>query len=64
MIDPKNPDYKNTPVADQRPTFTYVAQVSSSEPAVSVVTPFFNTGPVFHETARSLLRQSFQQWNG
>lgn len=62
MIDPKNPDYKNTPVADQRPTFTYVAQVSSSEPAVSVVTPFFNTGPVFHETARSLLRQSFQQW--
>lgn len=62
MIDPKNPDYQNTPVADQRPAFSYVAQERDGEPAVSVVTPFFNTGPVFHETAQSLLQQSFQQW--
>jgi glycosyltransferase involved in cell wall biosynthesis len=29
---------------------------------VSLVTPFFNVGEVFHETARSVLRQSLQQW--
>ncbi len=29
---------------------------------VSLVTPFFNTGPVFHETAESVFRQSLQQW--
>ena len=26
------------------------------------MTPFYNTGPIFHNTARSVLRQSFQQW--
>ena len=26
------------------------------------MTPFYNTGVVFHETARSVLGQSFQQW--
>jgi glycosyltransferase involved in cell wall biosynthesis/GT2 family glycosyltransferase len=31
-------------------------------PCVTIVTPFYNTGPIFHETARSVLQQSLQQW--
>src|SRR5262249_7832039 len=31
-------------------------------PCVTIVTPFYNTGVIFHETARSVLRQSLQQW--
>jgi len=29
---------------------------------MSVITPFYNTGRVFYETAKSILKQSFQQW--
>ncbi|MCL6540388.1 MAG: glycosyltransferase [Roseiflexus sp.] len=29
---------------------------------MSIITPFFNTRDVFHETARSVLGQSLQQW--
>ncbi|RPJ58851.1 MAG: glycosyltransferase, partial [Acidobacteria bacterium] len=28
----------------------------------TIVTPFFNPGPAFHETARSVFQQSLQQW--
>jgi glycosyltransferase involved in cell wall biosynthesis len=31
-------------------------------PCATIVTPFYNTGPIFHETARSVLQQSLQQW--
>jgi glycosyltransferase involved in cell wall biosynthesis/CTP:molybdopterin cytidylyltransferase MocA len=31
-------------------------------PAVSVVTPYYNTGSMFLDTVESLLRQSLQQW--
>ena len=34
----------------------------AAPPAVTIVTPFYNTGAIFHETARSVFRQSFQQW--
>lgn len=66
MIDPRQPDYQSTPVAASRAGFDYrLAQTSQhavSAPAVSVVTPFFNTGPVFHETAASLFKQSLQNF--
>ena len=62
MIDPSAPDYQNTPVSFLRPTFDYAPEGLQQEPYVSIVTPFFNTGEVFHDTARSVLNQSFQQW--
>ncbi len=34
----------------------------AAPPAVSIVTPYYNTGPLFLETAESLLGQSLQQW--
>ncbi|MBI3245237.1 MAG: glycosyltransferase [Deltaproteobacteria bacterium] len=62
MIDPARPDYTNTPVSPQRPQFLYAPVESDAPPAVTIVTPFYNTGPVFRETACSVLQQSFQQW--
>ena len=62
MIDPANPDYANTPAASTRPKFLYTPGEPSSEPAVSIITPYYNTGAIFEETARSVFRQSMQQW--
>ena len=62
MIDPTHPDYINTPASPQRPAYAYRLADPSSAPRVSIVTPFYNTGPVFHETARCVLQQSLQQW--
>src|SRR5664279_2764982 len=64
MIDPRKPDYSNTPASAQRSRYSYVAADPDgpAAPAISVVTPFYNPGKVFAETALSLFRQSFQQW--
>ncbi len=62
MIDPTNPNFTDTPVSSQRPPFGYAAADPNAAPAVSIITPFYNTGPIFHETARSVLQQSLQQW--
>ena len=62
MIDPSAPDFRNAPVSPQRPYFHYATTDVSAPPYVTIITPFYNTGPVFHETARSVLQQSFQQW--
>ena len=62
MIDPNTPDYTNTPASDRRPVYGYAPADPAAPPAASIVTPFYNTGTIFHETARSVLRQSFQQW--
>ncbi|MGE0825146.1 MAG: glycosyltransferase [Candidatus Binatia bacterium] len=62
MIDPARPDFSNTPVSPQRPQFVYAPVESACSPAVTIVTPFYNTGTIFHETARSVLQQSLQQW--
>ncbi|MCS6924965.1 MAG: glycosyltransferase [Candidatus Binatia bacterium] len=62
MIDPASPDYANTPVSAQRPRFDYLPADPTASPCVTIVTPFYNTGPVFHDTARSVLQQSLQQW--
>lgn len=59
---PSNDDYVNTPVSPQRPSYGYVPEDPLERPHVTIVTPFFNTGAVFRETARSVLQQSFQQW--
>ncbi len=62
MIDPSNPDFNFTPVSSDRPSFGYLAKSSSVQPCVTLVTPFYNTGEIFHETARSVLGQSLQEW--
>jgi glycosyltransferase involved in cell wall biosynthesis len=62
MIDPNQPDYAQTPIAPQRPHFDYVLVEHPAPPCVTIVTPFYNTGLLFHDTARSVLQQSLQQW--
>ena len=62
MINPERPDYANTPAAPKRPAFSYRPLAANSTPTVSVITPFYNTDPVFLETAQSLLAQSFQDF--
>ena len=62
MIDPHRPDYHNTPASNRRSSFVYALADARVAPVVSIVTPFFNTGAPFHETARSVFRQSLQQW--
>jgi len=62
MTDLTTPDYANTPVSPTRPPFGYSPADGSTAPYVTVVTPFFNAGADFHETAASVFKQSFQQW--
>jgi glycosyltransferase involved in cell wall biosynthesis len=62
MIDPQRPDYASTPASDDRAVFAYAAADARRDPVLTIVTPFFNTGALFHQTARSVMRQSLQQW--
>ena len=62
MIDPNSPDYTNTPASDRRPGYDYRPFDPTARPAATIVTPYYNTGEIFHDTARSVFRQSFQQW--
>lgn len=63
MIDPLVPEFGQTPASPQRPAHRYALDRRSGlMPAVSVVTPYFNTGEVFHETARCVLGQSLQNF--
>ena len=62
MFDPRHPDYANTPTSGVRPHYEYIPKNANAAPYVSIITPFYNTGEVFQETARSVLSQSFQQW--
>jgi glycosyltransferase involved in cell wall biosynthesis len=50
------------PLAPTHPVFGYRPAATGETPAVSVITPYYNTGPLFLETVQSLLRQSLQQW--
>ena len=61
-FDPARPDFASTPASGLRPVYGYRPADPGAPPAVTVVTPFFNAGPVFRETATSVLRQSLQQW--
>ncbi|MCC5841519.1 MAG: glycosyltransferase family 2 protein [Opitutales bacterium] len=62
MIHPRHPDFRDTPVNPARPYGSFRPADEAAPPGVSVVTPWFNVGAVFHETAESLFRQTFQQW--
>ena len=60
MIDPLHPDFTRRPGASPLP-FCYRAATPRA-PAVSIVTPLFNRGPVFLETAATVMGQSLQQF--
>ncbi|MBS0197416.1 MAG: glycosyltransferase [Planctomycetes bacterium] len=62
MIDPRQPDFDNTPASPKRAGFGYSMLGGPRDPAVSIITPFYNTGPVFHETALSVFAQSLQNF--
>lgn len=66
MIDPTRPNFLDTPVAPSRPRFGYALEPrpagSAWSPAVTIVTPYYNTGAVFRETARSVFAQSLQNF--
>ncbi len=61
-MNPLTPDFANTPASAQRPDFNYTPAVAQAQPVVSIITPYYNTGEIFFETAESILRQSLQQW--
>lgn len=50
------------PFDPQSPVYGYAPADPAAPPAVSIITPYFNTGPIFVDTIRSVLRQSLQQW--
>ena len=62
MIDPQKPDYSNIPGSDMRPRFDYRPAEARTRPAVTIITPYRDTGPLFHQTALTVLGQSFQEW--
>ena len=62
MIDPRQPDYTNTPSSASRALYGYQPANFTEHPAVSLITPFYNAGQVFLETVESVRRQSLQQW--
>jgi glycosyltransferase involved in cell wall biosynthesis len=62
MIDPNNPDFENKPSSPARPSFAYSPAVAQAHPYATIITPFYNTGTVFYETASSVFKQSLQQW--
>jgi glycosyltransferase involved in cell wall biosynthesis len=62
MFKPDHFAFSSTPASDDRPRFHYELADCTSPPYVTIITPFYNTGAVFWETARSVQRQSLQQW--
>ncbi len=62
MIDPATPDYTNTPASARRPARVYAPARDGGEPLVSIITPYYNTGPVFWETVRAVQRMSLPAW--
>ena len=41
---------------------SYLPVDPKARPVVTIITPFFNTGEIFEETAQSVRIQIFQQW--
>jgi len=60
MINPRDPDYSRTPATGEG--YGYAPQSHTVPPEISVVTPYYNVGKIFRETATSFLRQSMQNW--
>lgn len=59
-LDHKQPEPVPSPYP--APAFGYRPAEPSAPPAVSIITAYYNTGPLFFETVTAVLRQSLQQW--
>jgi glycosyltransferase involved in cell wall biosynthesis len=62
MINPQNPDFTLNPARPLSGNFDHRLINGKDFPVLTIITPFYNTGPVFHETAQSIFNQSLQQW--
>jgi glycosyltransferase involved in cell wall biosynthesis len=62
MIDPTSPDYTRRPGVWGLERYGYAPSGVTASPLVTILTPFYNTGELFHETARAVFGQSLQQW--
>jgi glycosyltransferase involved in cell wall biosynthesis len=62
MIDEKNPDFADSPVARKRATFAYVPAERLNGLCLTIITPFYQAREEFQDTARSVLQQSLQPW--
>ncbi len=62
MININNPDFTYTPASPKRVICDYTLDTTNRSPIVSIVTPFYNSGLEFEETAISVFHQSLQQW--
>ncbi|MFN7037360.1 MAG: glycosyltransferase, partial [Bellilinea sp.] len=62
MINLTDPDFQNTPVHPGRRHYGYQPAAPYLPPVVTIITPFYNTGEVFRQTAQSILQQSLQQF--
>lgn len=62
MFDFRRADFAFSPASPARPKYQYHLRKGQTKPVVSIITPFYNTGKIFEETARSVFAQSFQQW--
>lgn len=61
MITQHTPNFTNTPASDHRPRAFYRAE-PDREPLVSVITPYYNVGPIFQETVRAVEQLSVPYW--
>jgi len=62
MICLEHPDFQNHPAAAARRRYSYRPAGPITLPEVSIVSPFFDTGEIFRETATSVLGQSLQNF--
>lgn len=61
MIDPLRQPLSLVPTHPDRPRMAYAPADPTAAPVATVITPYFNAGPEFEETARCVLGQSLQQ---
>jgi glycosyltransferase involved in cell wall biosynthesis/GT2 family glycosyltransferase len=62
MINPQNPDFSMVPPRPLSDNFAPQLLAWNDAPILTIVTPFYNTGPEFHQTAQTIFYQSLQQW--
>jgi len=62
MPDQAKPQSTYSPLSSPLSRFEYGPANVKESPKVTLVTVFSNTGKPFEETAKSVLQQSFQQW--
>ncbi len=62
MVNPSDPDFTLNPASKSRANIEAHLIDWNDDPVLTIVTPFYNTGLIFQETARCILDQSLQQW--